>query len=46
MNRILSFIYQQYEIAAYACGLPNMCLPVEKVAHLLSAEGKTLPGVH
>ncbi|MBR1801167.1 MAG: DUF3298 domain-containing protein [Bacteroidaceae bacterium] len=44
-RRGVSFIYQQYEIAAYACGLPSMCFPVEKVAPLLSAEGKALLGV-
>lgn len=42
----IAFIYQQYEIAAYACGLPSCVLPVSAVAPCLSAEGKAFLGVH
>lgn len=40
------FTYQQYEIAAYACGLPSCVLPVSALASCLSAEGKAFLGVH
>ena len=35
-------VYQQYEIAAYAYGLPSFVLPIKKVTSLLSEEGKAL----
>ena len=41
----IAFVYQQYEIAAYACGLPCGTLPLEKVASVLSAEGRALLGL-
>ena len=36
----LCFIYQQYEIAPYAAGLPNVTLPVDAVKDYLSEEGR------
>ena len=41
----ISFVYQQYEIAAYACGLPSFTVPVEEVKDLLSEKGKELLGI-
>lgn len=41
----ISFVYQQYEIAAYACGLPSFIVPVEEVKDLLSEKGKELLGI-
>lgn len=36
------FIYQQYEIACYAAGLPSVIIPVEELRDLLSEEGRAL----
>lgn len=41
----ISFIYQQYEIAAYAYGLPSGILSLEKVKPVLSEEGRALLGL-
>ncbi|MBP5771517.1 MAG: DUF3298 domain-containing protein [Bacteroidaceae bacterium] len=41
----ISFIYQQYEIAAYAWGLPNLCLPVEALKNCLTPEGRHFVGI-
>ena len=41
----ISIVYQQYEIAAYACGLPSFILSFEEAAPLLSEEGKELLGI-
>lgn len=41
----LSVIYQQYEIAAYACGLPSFTLTKEEVRPLLNAEGRAFFGL-
>ena len=41
----LSVIYQQYEIAAYACGLPSFTLTMEEVRPLLNAEGRAFFGL-
>lgn len=41
----LSVVYQQYEIAAYACGLPSFTLTLEEVEPLLNAEGRTFFGL-
>jgi len=40
------FTYQQYEIAAYACGLPSCVLPLAALKDCLSEEGKAFLGVH
>lgn len=41
----LHFIYQQYEIAAYAYGMPEVVIPLEKVRSLLNATIlRCLPG--
>ena len=41
----LAFIYQQYEITAYALGLPCATIPIDKIAPLLSEEGRELLGI-
>ena len=41
----LSVVYQQYEIAAYACGLPSFTLTLEEVEPLLNAEGRAFFGL-
>ncbi len=41
----IAFVYQQYEIAAYACGLPSGILSFESVRDVLSDEGKNLLGL-
>lgn len=41
----IAFVYQQYEIASYACGLPSGTLSFEKVRELLSEEGRALLGL-
>lgn len=41
----IAFTYQQYEIAAYACGLPSCVLPVTAVKDCLSDEGKAFFGI-
>lgn len=38
----VEFIYQQYEIAPYAAGLPLVVIPYEQIRELLSADGKAL----
>ncbi len=38
----VAFLYQQYEIAPYAVGMPNMTIPFEVIAPLLTAEGRSL----
>lgn len=42
----IAFVYQQYEIAAYACGLPSGTIPFDKVRDVLSAEGRELLGLN
>jgi len=41
----VSFVYQQYEIAAYAFGLPSCIIPYEKAKAFLTPEGKCLAGL-
>jgi len=41
----IGYVYQQYEIAAYACGLPSGILPFDTVRDLLSDEGRELLGM-
>ena len=41
----IAFVYQQYEIAAYACGLPSGTLSFEQVREVLSDEGRALLGL-
>ena len=41
----VSFIYQQYEIAPYAAGLPNLVLPLETVKHCLTGEARAYLGL-
>lgn len=41
----VEFIYQQYEIAAYACGLPNVTLPFEALKDILTPEGRKFVGI-
>ena len=41
----IAFVYQQYEIAAYACGLPSGIFSIEQVKELLSDEGRELLGL-
>lgn len=41
----VSFIYQQYEIVAYAYGLPSCTIPYEKAKAFLTPVGKKLAGV-
>ena len=38
----LSFVYQQYEIAAYACGLPCFTIPYAKVKKYMTEEARKL----
>ena len=38
----VAFIYQQYEIACYAAGLPSVVIPAEELRDLLSEEGRAL----
>ena len=38
----MSFIYQQYEIAAYAMGLPSFIIPYNKLKPFLTQEATTL----
>lgn len=42
----IAFVYQQYEIAAYACGLPSGTLLFDKVRDVLSEEGRELLGLN
>jgi hypothetical protein len=41
-SRGVAFVYQQYEIACYAVGLPSVTIPVEELRDLLSEEGRAL----
>ena len=41
----IAFVYQQYEIAAYACGLPSGIISFEKAKPVLSDEGRALLGL-
>lgn len=34
----LNFVYQQYEIAAYAAGLPSVTIPIDKIRPLLKVK--------
>lgn len=38
----LSFIYQQYEIAPYAAGMPNFVIPYDKVRPFLTKDAQSL----
>ena len=38
-------IYQQYEIAAYAAGMPNFTIPYEEILPYLTPEAKRLIGL-
>lgn len=38
----LTFIYQQYEIAAYACGMPSFVIPYNRLSKYLNETGKRL----
>ena len=38
----LVFLYQQYEIGPYAVGMPNFCIPYEKVLPYLTDEAASL----
>lgn len=38
----LLFVYQQYEIAAYAAGMPSFVIPYETISPFLSDKGKEL----
>jgi len=38
----LSFTYQQYEIAAYAAGMPNFNIPYEKISSCLTDDAKVM----
>ncbi len=38
----LVFMYQQYEIAAYCYGMPNFCIPYDKITPYLTDEAKEL----
>ncbi len=38
----LSFTYQQYEIAAYAAGMPNFNIPYDKISNCLTDDAKSL----
>lgn len=40
-----SFVYQQYEIACYAAGLPSFTIPFDKIRNCLSQEGLELIGL-
>ena len=41
-ERGLEFIYQQYEIASYAVGMPSFCIPYDKVLPYLTKEAAEL----
>ena len=41
----LVFTYQQYEIAAYAAGMPNFTIPYEEILPYLTPEAKRLIGL-
>ena len=41
----LVFTYQQYEIAAYAAGMPNFTIPFTDLLPYLTAEAKALLGL-
>lgn len=41
----VSFVYQQYEIAAYAAGLPSFVIPYAKAADILTPAAKELLGM-
>lgn len=45
LKNAIVFTYQQYEIAAYACGLPSFTLTVEEAEPLLSQEGRAFFGL-
>ncbi len=38
----LTFTYQQYEIAAYAAGMPNFDIPYDKISSCLTDDAKSL----
>ena len=41
----LAFVYQQYEIASYAAGMPAFTLPYEDIAPWLTADARQLLGL-
>ena len=41
----LQLVYQQYEIAPYAAGLPTCLIPYKRAKAVLSAEGRRLAGL-
>ena len=41
----LVFTYQQYEIAAYAAGMPNFTIPYDEILPYLTPEAKLLIGL-
>lgn len=41
----VSFVYQQYEIASYAAGLPSFVIPYDKAAAILTPAAKELVGM-
>ena len=41
----ISIIYQQYEIAPYAAGLPSFYIPYDKAADILTPAAKELIGM-
>ena len=41
----LVFTYQQYEIAAYAAGMPNFTIPYDDLLPYLTPEAKALVGL-
>lgn len=41
----VSFVYQQYEIASYAAGLPSFVIPYDKAADILTPAAKELAGM-
>lgn len=44
-NNGVEFIYQQYEIAAYACGMPCVTLPFDALKDILTPEGRKFVGL-
>lgn len=38
----LTFTYQQYEIAPYACGMPSFCIPYDVLAPYMTDEAKEI----
>lgn len=40
----IAFVYQQYEVACYAAGLPSGVIPFDKLRDVLSDEGRELLG--